>query len=66
MVLVDKDNIIWSTKTQILLYKRIDVKTSMKKHDEKKQGIAESVNSKKRVKERKAKLKEMTNTAGNV
>ena len=53
MVLVDKDNIIWSTKTQILLYKRIGMKTNMKKHDERKQGIAGSVSSKKRVKERK-------------
>ena len=37
----------------------------MKKHDEKKQGIIGSVSSRKCVKERKAKLKEMTNTAGN-
>ena len=37
----------------------------MKKHDEKKQGTTGSVSSRKRVKERKAKLKEMTNTTGN-
>ena len=37
----------------------------MKKHDEKKQGIIGSVSSRKCVKKRKAKLKEMTNTAGN-
>ena len=37
----------------------------MKKHDEKKQGIVGSVNSRNCVKERKSKPKEMTNTAGN-
>ena len=37
----------------------------MKKHDEKKQGIVGSVSSRKRTKERKAKLKEMTKTVGN-
>ena len=37
----------------------------MKKHDEKKQGIVGSVNSRNCVKERKFKPKEMTNTAGN-
>ena len=37
----------------------------MKKHNEKKQGIAGSVSNRKRVKERKAKLKEKTNTTGN-
>ena len=37
----------------------------MKKHDEKKQGTARSVNNKNHVKERKVKPKEMTNTAGN-
>ena len=37
----------------------------MKRHDEKKQGIARSVSSRKHVNERKAKLKEMTNTAIN-
>ena len=37
----------------------------MKKHDEKKQGTAGSASSRKCVKERKAKLKEKTNTAGN-
>ena len=47
------------------MYKRIGVKTNMKKHNEKKQGIAGSVNSRKRVKKRKAKLKEMTNIVGN-
>ena len=45
--------------------KRIGLKTNMKKHDEKKQGTTRSVSSRKHVKERKAKLKEMTNTAGN-
>ena len=42
------------------------MKTDMKKHDEKKQGTAGSVSSRKCVKEREPKLKEMTNTAGNV
>ena len=37
----------------------------MKKYDEKKQGTARSVNSRNHVKERKAKPKEMTNTAEN-
>ena len=37
----------------------------MKKHDEKKQGIAGSVNSRNCMKERKSKPKEMTNTSGN-
>ena len=46
--------------------KKIGVKIDIKKHDEKKQGTVRSVNSRKRVKKRKAKLKEMTNTAGNV
>ena len=32
----DPVNIIQLTKTQILLYKKIGVKTNMKKHDEKK------------------------------
>ena len=45
--------------------KKIGLKTDMKKHDEKKLGIIGSVSSRKCVKERKAKLKEMTNTAGN-
>ena len=45
--------------------KKIGLKTDMKKHDEKKQGIIGSVSSRKCVKKRKAKLKEMTNTAGN-
>ena len=54
----DLVNIIWPTKTQILLYKRIGVKTDMKKHNEMKQGKARSVNSRNHVKERKAKLKE--------
>ena len=40
------------------MYKRIGVKTDMKKHDEKKQGMAGSVSSKNHVKERKAELKE--------
>ena len=54
----DPVNIIWPTKTQILFYKRMGVKTDMKKHDEKKQGTAGNVNSRKHVKERKTKLKE--------
>ena len=54
----DPVNIIWPTKAQILLYKKIGVKANMKKHDEKKQGIVGSVNSRNHVKERKAKLKE--------
>ena len=58
-------NTIWPTKAQILLYKRIGVKTNMKKHDEKKQGTTKSVNSRNCVKERKAKSKQMTNIAGN-
>ena len=37
----------------------------MKKHDEKEQGTAGNVSSKKRMKESKVKLKEMTNIAGN-
>ena len=37
----------------------------MKKDDEKKQGTVGSISSRNCVKERKAKLKEMTNTAGN-
>ena len=40
------------------MYKRISVKTDMKKHDEKKQGTTGSVNSRNHVKERKAKSKE--------
>ena len=47
------------------MYKRIGVKTDMKKHDEKKQGTAGSVSSRRHVKKRKAKLKEKTNTARN-
>ena len=43
----------------------IGVKTNMKMHDEKKQGTTGSVSSRNCVKERKAKPKEMTNTAGN-
>ena len=58
-------NIIWPIKAQILLYKRICVKTNMKKQDEKKQGTTRSVSSRNCVKERKSKLKEMTNTIGN-
>ena len=54
----DPVNIIWPTKTQILFYKRMGVKTNMKKHDEKKQGTAGNVNSGNHVKERKAKPKE--------
>ena len=54
----DLVNIIWLTKAQILLYKRIGVKTDMKKHDKKKQGMAGSVSSRNHVKERKAKPKE--------
>ena len=40
------------------MYKRISVKTDMKKHDEKKQGTARSVSRRNHVKERKAKPKE--------
>ena len=47
------------------MYKKIGVKTDMKKHDEKKQGTVGSVSSRNHVKQRKAKLKEMTNTVGN-
>lgn len=61
----DLVNIIWPTKAQTLLYKRIGVKNNMKKHDKKKQGAARSVNSRNCVKERKAKSKEMINTIGN-
>ena len=32
----DPVNIIWPTKAQIIFYKKIGVKTNMKKHDEKK------------------------------
>ena len=42
------------------MHKRIGVKINMKKHDEKKQGTVGSVSSRNCVKERKAKLKEMT------
>ena len=41
------------------------MKTNMKKHDEKEQGTAENVSNRKHMKERKVKLKEMRNTAGN-
>ena len=61
----DPVNIIWPTNAQILLYKRIGVKTNMKKHDEKKQGTTGSISSRECVKERKDKSKEMTNTTGN-
>ena len=54
----DPVNIIRPTKAQILLYKRMGVKTDMNKHNEKKQGMAGSVNSRNHVKERKAKPKE--------
>ena len=47
------------------MYKKIGVKTNMKKHDEKKRGTSGSVSNKNCVKERKAKSKEMTNTTGN-
>ena len=63
--LFDPVNIIWLTKAQILLYKKIGVETNMKKHDEKKQGTTGSVSSRNLVNERKAKPKEMTNTARN-
>ena len=57
--LFDPVNIIWPTKAQILLYKRIGVKTDMKKHDKKKQGMVGSVRSRNHVKEKKkAKPKE--------
>ena len=61
----DPVNTSWPTKAQILLYKRIGVKTNMKKHDEKKQGIVESVSSRNYMKKRKVKTKEMTNIARN-
>ena len=32
----DLVNIIWPTNAQIILYKKIGMKTNMKKHDEKK------------------------------
>jgi len=41
------------------------VKTNNKKHDEKKQGTVESVNSRNYVKKRKVKPKEMINIPGN-
>ena len=56
--LFDPVNIIWLTKAEILLCKRIGVKTDMKKHDEKKQGTVGSVSNRNHVKEGKAKLKE--------
>ena len=40
------------------MYKRIGVKTDMKKHDKKKQGTVGSVSRKNHVKQRKAKPKE--------
>ena len=40
------------------MYKKIGVKTNMKKHDKKKQGTTGSVCSRNHVKERKAKPKE--------
>ena len=40
------------------MYQKIGVKVNMKKHDEKKQGIAGSVRSRNHMKERKAKPKE--------
>ena len=40
------------------MYKRIGVKTDMKKHDKKKQGTVGSVSSRNHVKERKAKSME--------
>ena len=54
----DPINIIWPTKAQLLLYKRIGMKIDMKKHDEKKKGTAGSVSSRNHMKERKAKPKE--------
>ena len=56
----DSVNTIWPTKAQILFYKRIAVKTNMKK-----QGIVESVSSRNYMKKRKVKTKEMTNIARN-
>ena len=47
------------------MYKRIGVKINMKNHNKKKQGTTGSVSSRKCVKKRKVKLKEMTNIAGN-
>ena len=54
----DPINIIWPTKAQILLCKRIGVKTDIKKHDEKKQGTVGSGSNRNHMKERKAKPKE--------
>ena len=54
----DPFNIIWPTKAQFLLYKKIGMKANMKKHDEKKQGTAGSVSSRNHVMESKAKPKE--------
>ena len=54
----DPVNIIWPTKAQILLYKKIGVKANMKKYDEKKQGTAGDVSSRNHVKEIKSKPKE--------
>ena len=63
----DPVNIIWPTKAKILLYKRIGVKTDMKKHDKKKQGTVGSVRSRNHVKEKKKpNQRKMTNIAGNV
>ena len=47
------------------MYKRIGVKPILKRCNRRKQGIAASVNSRNRVKERKVKPKEMTNIARN-
>ena len=53
-------------KPKSFCIKKIGEKTDIKKHGEKKQGTARSVSSRKRVKKRKAKLKEMKNTTGNM
>ena len=64
----DPINIIWPTKAQILLYKRIGLKIDMKKHDKKKQGTTGSVSSRNHVKKRKEKpnQRKMINIAGNL
>ena len=45
------------------MYKKIGVKPILKRCDRRKQGIVASINNRYRVKERKAKPKEMTNIA---
>ena len=54
-----------SQRPKSFCIKKIGVKIDIKKHGENKQETAGSVSSRKRVKKRKAKLKKMTNVAGN-